>query len=75
MAAYVRVVTVRITLLNDCISFLPALLVGNLIYFLSLYFSNIAIDYLFLFKNSFFTFVFYPVLWMFFSLMIQFTKS
>jgi len=75
VAAYVRVVTVRITLINDWISFIPALLIGNFVYFFSLYFSNYSIDYLFLFKNSIFTFIFYPVLWMFFSLIINFSKS
>ena len=74
-AAYVRVVTVRITLINDWISFIPALLLANIIYFLSLYFSNYSIDYLFLFKNSVFTFIFYPVLWGIFSLILNLTKS
>ena len=41
VAAYVRVVTVRITLINDWISFIPALLLANFIYFSSLYFSNL----------------------------------
>ena len=50
VAAYVRVVTVRVTLINDWISFIPALLFANFIYFLSLYFSNYSIDYLFLFN-------------------------
>ena len=54
-AAYVRVVTVRITLINDWISFIPALLIANFVYFLSLYFSDYSVDYLFLFKNSIFT--------------------
>ena len=40
VAAYVRVVTVRITLVNDWISFIPALLFANFVYFTSLYFSN-----------------------------------
>ena len=40
VAAYVRVVTVRISLVNDWISFIPALLLANFIYFMSLYFSN-----------------------------------
>ena len=75
VAAYVRVVTVRITLINDWISFIPALLVANFIYFLSLYFSNYSVDYFFLFKNSVFTFIFYPVLWVIFSLMLNLTKS
>ncbi len=68
VAAYLRVVTVRITLVNDWISFIPALLVANLVYFLTLYFSNYSVDYLYLFKNSIFTFIFYPILWGFFSL-------
>ena len=74
-AAYVRVVTVRITLINDWISFIPALLLANIIYFLSLYFSNYSIDYLFLFKNSVFTFIFYPVLWGFFALLLNLIKT
>ena len=71
VAAYVRVVTVRIKLINDWISFIPALLLANLFYFLSLYYSNISIDYFYLFKNSIFTLIFYPVLWAFFSLFIN----
>ena len=74
VAAYVRVVTVRITLINDWISFIPALLLANFIYFLSLYFSNYSIDYLYLFKNSIFTFIFYPVLWGVFSLILRLIK-
>ena len=74
VAAYVRVVTVRITLINDWISFIPALLIANFIYFLSLYFSNYAVDYLYLFKNSIFTFIFYPILWGLFSIFLNLTK-
>ena len=74
VAAYVRVVTVRITLINDWISFIPALLLANFIYFLSLYFSNYSIDYLYLFKNSIFTFIFYPILWGGFSLILRLIK-
>ena len=73
-AAYVRVVTVNINLVNDWISFIPALLLANLVYFISLYFSNYSIDYLYLFKNSLFTFVFYPVFWVFFSVILKFMK-
>ena len=74
-AAYVRVVTVRITLINDWISFIPALLIANFVYFFSLYFSNYSVDYLLLFKNSVFTFIFYPVLWGIFSLILNLSKS
>ena len=75
VAAYVRVVTVRITLINDWISFIPAILIANFIFFLSLYFSNYSVDYFFLFKNSVFTFICYPVLWGIFSLIMNLTKS
>ena len=75
VAAYVRVVTVRITLVNDWISFIPALLIANFVYFLSLYFSDFAVDYIYLFKNSIFTFIFYPILWGFFSLILNLTKT
>ena len=71
VAAYVRVVTVRITLINDWVSFIPALLLGNLIYFLTLFFSDYSIDYLYLFKNSIFTFAFYPILWGIFSILLS----
>ena len=75
VAAYVRVVTVRISLINDWISFIPALLAANFIYFMSLYFSNYSIDYLYLFTNSAFTFFCYPILWAAFTLLINFMKE
>ena len=75
VAAYVRVVTVRITLVNDWISFIPALLFANFVYFTSLYFSNYSIEYIYLLKNSIFTFIFYPILWGIFSLILNLTKS
>jgi cell shape-determining protein MreD len=75
VAAYIRVVTVRMTLVNDWISFIPALLFANFIYFTSLYISDYSVDYLYLLKNSIFTFIFYPVLWGLFSLILSLTKS
>ena len=74
VAAYVRVVTVRVSLVNDWLSFIPALLIANFVYFLVLYFSNYPIDYLYLFNNSIFTLFFYPILWMLFSVIIRFTE-
>ena len=68
VAAYVRVVTVRITLINDWVSFVPALLIANLIYFISLYLSNYEMNYIYVFKNSIFTFIFYPIAWILFSI-------
>ena len=75
VAAYVRVVTVRITLVNDWISFIPALLFANFIYFVSLYYSDFAIDYFYLLKNSIFTLIFYPVLWGLFTLLLNLNKN
>ena len=75
VAAYVRVVTVRITLVNDWISFVPALLFANFVYFASLYYSNYSLDYLYLLKNSIFTLIFYPVLWGVFTLIVNLQKS
>ena len=68
-------VTVRIKLINDWIAFIPALLLGNFVYFISLYFSNYSIDYLYLFYNSIFTFIFYPVLWGLFTLILNFIRN
>ena len=75
VAAYVRVKTVKITLFYDWMSFIPALLIANFIYFIALYFSNYSIDYLYFFKNSIFTFLFYPFLWLIFGILLNFTKS
>jgi len=75
VAAYVRVVTVRITLINDWISFIPALLFANLVYFVTLNFSNYSLSYIVLFKDSISTFVFYPVLWLFFTALSNFMRS
>ena len=74
VATYVRVVTVRISLLNDWISFIPALLIANLIYFISLTLSSYEISYLYLFTNSIFTLAFYPILWGVFSTILSFSR-
>ena len=75
VAAYVRAKTVKASLFYDWMSFIPALLIANFIYFIALYFSNYSIDYLYFFKNSIFTFVFYPFLWIIFEILINITKS
>ena len=75
VAAYVRVLTVRISLINDWISFIPALLFSNFIYFSVLYLLNYKIDPFYLLNNSIFTFIFYPLLWVLFSLILQAEKS
>jgi len=75
IAAYVRVLTVRITLINDWISFIPALLIANFFYFIALYFSDYPLDYILLFKDSVSTFIFYPILWIFFSMILKLIKT
>ena len=75
VAAYVRVKTVKISLFYDWMSFIPALLIANFIYFVALYFSDYSIDYLYFIKNSIFTFIFYPFLWLIFGILINITKS
>ena len=74
IAAYVRVVTVRVTLFTDWMVFIPALLTANLVYFFVLNFSNFPIDYLYLFKSSIFTFIFYPFLWIIFEIFMRITN-
>ena len=63
-ATYTRIVTVRINLLTDWLTFIPALLMSNLIYFLVLYFSDISVNYINILLGSFFTFLIYPVFWL-----------
>tara|TARA_B110000014_G_C20084480_1_gene567038 strand:+ start:307 stop:801 length:495 start_codon:yes stop_codon:yes gene_type:complete len=74
-AAYVRTVTVRVSLINDWISFIPALIFSNFIYFFSLYFAEYSLNYLTFMKDILFTFLFYPILWIFFSLILNIIKS
>ena len=74
-ASYTRFVTVRVTVVSDWISFVPALFVANIFYFTSLYFSELSINYLYLFRDSFFTFLFYPAFWLLFTLMLKLAKS
>ena len=71
VASYVRVVTVRISLLTDLISFIPTLLLASLTYYFVLNYSDYSIDYIYLLKNSIFTLVFYPILWILFSLLLN----
>jgi len=75
VAAYVRLVTVRMSLIHDWISFVPALLIANLINFSVLNFFDYSINYLYMFNNSIFTFIFYPVLWSVFLLIRKLLNS
>ena len=75
VAVYIRTVTVRVTLFSDWIAFIPVLLIANFTYFIVLYFSDYPINYFYLFKNSISTFIFYPFLWVIFTMLLNFTKS
>tara|TARA_Y100000996_G_C22400971_1_gene593138 strand:+ start:340 stop:855 length:516 start_codon:yes stop_codon:yes gene_type:complete len=68
VAAYVRNATVRSTLFTDWFTFVIAILIANfLYYFLANRFSEISLEYVYLFYNSLFTFLLYPLFWFFFE--------
>ena len=73
-ASYIRVVTVNISLINDWVGFVPTVLFANFVYFFSLFFIDYPIDYMFLFKSSIFTLIFYPFMWGIFTLISNFMK-
>jgi rod shape-determining protein MreD len=75
VASYIRVVTVRITLINDWVSFIPALLITNLTFFITLVLSDYSISYFYLLQSSIFTFFFYPILWAAFSVLTRLMRS
>jgi rod shape-determining protein MreD len=75
VAAYVRVVTLRISLISDWLVFIPALLSANIIYFFVLYISGYSIDFIYLLKNSIFTFIFYPIFWVLFEILRRISKQ
>ena len=75
MAAYTRIVTVRISLITDWLTFIPSLLVANIIYFLILYLYDIPVNYLYLLISSFCTFLVYPFLWIIFELIRKITRG
>ncbi len=74
-AAYARALRVRTTLINDWVSFIPALLIGNFVYFFTLQILDYDISYLYLFQNSIFTFILYPIFWGIFSIILNLTRS
>jgi len=65
---YIRNVTVKMTLFTDWFTFIIAIFTANLIYLLLLSnFSDLSVTYLYLFYNSLFTFLFYPLFWFIFN--------
>ena len=73
-AAYTRIVTVRISLLTDWFTFIPALLIANFIYFFVLYFNDIPVNYLSLLLGALLTFLLYPFLWIVFEILRKLMK-
>jgi len=68
VAAYVRNATVRSSLFTDWFTFIVAILTGNFLYFFLMNkFAGAQIEYIFVFYNSFFTFIFYPFFWALFE--------
>ena len=68
VASYISSVTVKISLFTDWFTFLIAIFFSNLTYYiLIINFSTLAVNYTDLFYNSFFTFLFYPLFWLFFN--------
>ena len=69
VAAYLRVVTVSISLLTDWIVFFPTLLLSQIIYLVVVYFLSMEINAMNLFMNLVVTFFLYPLCWLFFEFM------
>ena len=68
VASYIRQVTVNISLFTDWFTFLIAIFFSNLVYLiLILNFSDLQISYVDMSYNAFFTFLFYPFIWVIFN--------
>jgi rod shape-determining protein MreD len=68
VAAYVGNATVRSSLFTDWFTFIIAILIGNFLYFFLMNkYAGMQIEYISVFYNSFFTFIFYPFFWALFE--------
>jgi len=68
VAGYIRNVTVNRSLFTEWFTFVIAIFFSNLLFYILLnHFSNLTITYTDLFYNSFFTFLFFPIFWLFFN--------
>ena len=68
VASYIRQVTVNISLFTDWFTFLLAIFFSNLVYLiLILNFSDLQVSYVDVSYNAFFTFLFYPFIWVVFN--------
>ena len=76
VATYVRNATLRSKILTDWIAFIPALILSYLItLYIILNYSNISFDYIVLFRNSFFTFLVFPIFYIIFINYNQFINN
>ena len=72
-AAYIRNLTVRPSLLSDCMAFLPSILITNSIYFIIIkLLFEIEINYLNLIFNTLFTIFLYPLIGVIFNILFNF---
>jgi len=69
VASYIRNVTVNFSLMSDWFTFLIAIFFSNIVLLILIFnFTNITIFYTEIFYNSFFTFLFYPLIWFIFNI-------
>ena len=65
---YIKNVTLRAKMTSESITFIPALFFSNLVYFIIINnFSHLSFYYIELIRNTFFTFLFFPIFYYFFS--------
>ena len=65
---YLRNVTLRSLMLSEWIAFVPALFFSNLVYYIVINnFSHFSFYYIELLRNTFFTFLFFPIFYYFFN--------
>ena len=68
ITTYIRNATLAPRMVTDWFAFIPAILIPNIIYFVIITkFSNFNLSYIEILQNSFFTFLFYPVIYQFFK--------
>ena len=68
VATYIKNMTIHTTIASDWFTFLIALSLSNLIfYLLASYFSEISVNITEMSYNTFFTLIFFPFFWLFFS--------
>ena len=75
-AAYIRNVSVTKRLFSNWIAFGPTLVVTNLIYVgMVIFIADLDVEYMQIFYNSIFTFLFFPIGWIIFEIFINLTRE